>query len=172
MNGQGGPSIVGQAVRGAIAGGVATWVMDLATTGLYSQQSEAVTARETAARPRGQPSADNLIDLVSARLGLSLDADQREAAIQTAHYALGAVPGALYAVLRDRLPLLGAARGLVYGALLFAVNDEYVNTRLGLAGPPEAYPVETHLRGLVGHLVLGVATDVGIDVLGGGRRSG
>lgn len=143
--------------------------MDLVTTGLYSQQSEAVTAREAAARPRGEPSAANLVDLASARMGLPLDGEQRYAAIQAAHYALGVVPGALYAVLRDRLPFLGAARGLVYGTLLFAINDEYMNTRLGLAAPPEAYPVETHVRGLVGHLVLGVATDAGIDILGGSR---
>jgi hypothetical protein len=165
------PSVVGQAIRGAMAGAAATWVMDLVTTGIYSQQSEAVTARETAARPRGQPSAANLVDLVTGRLGIALNREQRDAAIQAAHYALGVVPGVLYAIFRNRLPLLGAARGLVYGAVLFAVNDEYLNTRLGLAAPPEAYPMETHLRGLVGHLVLGVATDAGIDVLGGGRPS-
>jgi hypothetical protein len=56
---------------------------------------------------------------------------------------------------------------MVYGFLLWAINDEYLATRLGIAAPPEAYPPETHLRGLVGHLVLGVVTDTGIDVLGG-----
>src|SRR5687768_15954175 len=39
------------AARGAVAGAVATWVMDLATTGLFEAQSEEVTAREEAARP-------------------------------------------------------------------------------------------------------------------------
>ena len=47
------------------------------------------------------------------------------------------------------------------------VNDEFLNTRLGLAAPFGAYPIETHLRGLVGHLVLGVATDTTIELLGG-----
>ena len=50
---------------------------------------------------------------------------------------------------------------------VWAVNDEYLNTRLGLAGPFAAYPIETHFRGLVGHVVLGVATDTGISLLGG-----
>jgi hypothetical protein len=56
---------------------------------------------------------------------------------------------------------------LIYGFLLWAINDEYANTALGLAAPPEAYPAETHLRGLVGHLVLGALTDSGVDALGG-----
>jgi hypothetical protein len=47
------------------------------------------------------------------------------------------------------------------------MNDEYLNTRLGLAGPPEAYPAEAHLRGLVGHVVLGSITNSGIEALGG-----
>jgi hypothetical protein len=161
-------SFLGQAIRGAIAGGVATWVMDLVTTALYEQESKAAREREEAARPAGRPPADNLVDLVTERIGVSLTADQKPVAAQAAHFALGIVPGAAYAVLRDRLPLIGAARGLVFGALLFALNDEYLNARLGVAGPPEAYPAEAHARGLVGHLVLGVATDAGIDILGGG----
>lgn len=60
--------------------------------------------------------------------------------------------------------LLDAVRGAL---ALFAVNDEYLNTRLGLVGPIEAYPPETHLRGLAGHAVLGVGTETGIQLLGG-----
>ena len=70
-------------------------------------------------------------------------------------------------MLRNRLPLVGAGRGILFGLTLFAVNDELMNTALGLAGPPGAYPLETHWRGLVGHVVLGVATDAGVSVLGG-----
>ncbi len=79
---------------------------------------------------------------------------------------LGVVPGALYGALRRRVPLLGAGRGLMYGMLLFVGNDEVMNTELGLAGPYSAYPAAAHLRGLVGHAVLGVATDTGLDILG------
>jgi hypothetical protein len=60
----------------------------------------------------------------------------------------GAVPGAAYAVLRDQLPALGAGHGLLYGARLWTVNDEYLNARLGLSAPPAAYPLMTHVRGL------------------------
>ncbi|MDP8904612.1 MAG: DUF1440 domain-containing protein [Chloroflexota bacterium] len=160
-------SILLDALRGAVAGGVAVWLMDQVTTGLLEQQRQQVTEREEAARPNGKSALENLLDRLERDYGLELDQEGRSAALQAIHYGLGVVPGALYAVLRRRLPLLGSARGVAYGVLLFAINDEYLNTRLALAGPFDAYPLETHWRGLVGHIVLGVATDTGIEVLGG-----
>lgn len=154
-------------IRGAVAGAVATWVMDLVTTGMLERQPPEVTAREEAARPNGKSALANLVDRIEQRFGLSLDERQQSTLIQVIHYGLGIVPGAVYGVLRRRLPIVGAKRGLLYGITLWAVNDEFVNSALGLAGPFGAYPVETHLRGLVGHAVLGLVTDAGIDVLGG-----
>jgi hypothetical protein len=163
--------MLADAARGAIAGAIGTWLMDQVTTGLLEGRTAEVTAREEAARPNGKGSIENLIDRVEQRLGVAFDERQRGYLMQAIHYGLGVVPGAAFAVLRHRLPFLGAGRGLAYGLLLSAVNDEYLNTKLGLAGPFSAYPLETHWRGFVGHAVLGVATDLGIDVLGGGRRS-
>jgi hypothetical protein len=161
----GGRSIAGMLIRGAVARAAATWLMDVATTAVQKSQPAAHRRREQAAWPNGQPSVVNLIDLIADRLGVRLDQPSREAAAGVTHYALGAVPGALYAALRDRVPAIGAGRGLVFGALLWAVNDELINTGLGLAGPPMAYPLLTHIRGLIGHVVLGVGTDLGIDRL-------
>jgi hypothetical protein len=86
-------------------------------------------------------------------------------ALQALHYGLGMGPGAVYGAIRDRVPLIGAGRGLLFGALVFAVNDEYLNTALGLAGPPSAYPASSHYRGLIGHLALGMTTDTLLDIL-------
>ena len=154
------------AIRGAIAGGVATWVMDLVTTGLLENQPKRVTAREEAARPNGKSSVGNLVDRVQAATGLRLNKSTRRMAEQAVHYALGIMPGAVYGVLRPRLRSVGAARGIAFGLALFALNDELLNTKLGLAGPISAYPAETHLRGLVGHVVLGATTDTGLSLLG------
>lgn len=145
--------------RGAIAGAAGTWVMDMVTTGIVMGQSKEAAEAEKAAWPNDKPSVENLVDLASERTGITIPEEQRPTVVNAVHYALGAVPGAAYAVLRKRLPVAGPINGLVYGALLFAVNDELLNTALGLSGPPAAYPVETHLRGLVGHLALGVTTD-------------
>lgn len=160
-------SPVGDILRGAVAGAAATWVMDQVTTGMLASQPPEVTAREKAARPNGQSALENLVDRVAASFDVELDPEMKATVTQFAHYGLGVVPGAAYGLFRRRLPFIGAGHGLVYGFLLWAINDEYLATRLGIAAPPETYPPDTHLRGLVGHLVLGVVTDTGIDILGG-----
>jgi uncharacterized membrane protein YagU involved in acid resistance len=159
-------SWVGDAIAGGIAGAAATWLMDQATSGLLAAQPKPVTEREEAAQPNGRSSVANLVAAADSQLGLGLDDDQRAQAASLVHYGLGVVPGAAYGVLRRRVPVIGAANGLVFGTLLWALNDEYLNTALGFAAPPEAYPAQTHWRGFVGHAVLGMATDAGLALLG------
>jgi hypothetical protein len=158
--------MIGTLVRGALAGAAATWVMDRATTLLYDVQAPEVTEQETAARPNGKPSVANMVDRFEAQTGMTVP-EQRRAVVETVvHYALGAIPGALYAVAR-KLPPVRALNGAGYGLALFVANDEFLNTRLGFAGPARSYPPETHFRGLAGHVVLGAATETGIQLLGG-----
>ena len=155
------------AIRGAASGAASVWLMDLVTTGLFDGQSDETTRREEAARPNGKASLANLVDLLEARYDLSLDDERRSLAMLAIHYGLGIVPGSVYGVLRGRVPFVDVGRGLAYGLVLWVVNDEYLNTKLGLAGPARAYPLASHWRGLVGHGVLGMATDEGIHLLGG-----
>jgi uncharacterized membrane protein YagU involved in acid resistance len=159
--------MIRHAFRGAIAGAAATWLMDLVTTGMYAIQPPEVTKRELAARPNGRSSVTNLIDRVEAETGIAVPEARRPMVEQAIHYALGVMPGAVYGVVRRYVPFTRLGRGLAYGLVLFVVNDEYMNTKLGLAGPVAAYPPETHLRGLAGHAVLGVGTETGIQLLGG-----
>jgi len=160
-------SIRGDLIRGAVAGGVGTWLMDQVTTAMVESSSAADRSREASVRPRGKDPAANLADTIIDTLAIDASGERRAQAAAAVHFGLGIVPGAAYGVLRKRVPLLGAAQGLVYGALLFALNDEYLNTTLGLAAEPSAYPASSHVRGLAGHLVLGAATDTICDVLGG-----
>jgi len=153
------------ALRGAVAGAAATWVMDRVTTGMLDGQPKRITAREEAAQPNGRSSVGNLVAKAQSVVGLRLRAANRRKVETAVHYGLGILPGALYGVLRPRLPGLGAARGLAYGTAVFLLNDELLNTKLGLAGPITAYPTQTHLRGLVGHAVLGVTMDTSLDLL-------
>jgi hypothetical protein len=159
--------VIKDAIRGAIAGAAATWVMDQVTTLLYETQAPEVTEQEVAARPNGKSSVTNLVDKIGAQTGLSIPPERRPMVESLVHYALGAIPGAFYAVVRRWLPFARLGRGLAFGLALFAINDEYMNTALGLSGPPQAYPPETHFRGLAGHAVLGVGTETGIQLLGG-----
>jgi hypothetical protein len=149
---------IADATRGGLGGFVGTWLMDLVTTGLLEGQSEESKRREETARPHGKPSVANLVDRIDVSLGLGLGDTHRATAAQVIHFGLGVLPGALYGALRHRVPVLGAGRGLLFGGLLWALNDEYLNTALGLAGRFDAYPAEAHWRGLVGHTVLGATT--------------
>jgi hypothetical protein len=155
------------AIRGALAGAAATWLMDKVTTGLYEAQPPEVTKLEASGRPNGKSSVANLVDRVEAQTGITVPPSRRPAVENAVHYALGMVPGAIYGVVRRYVPFARLGRGLAYGLAVFALNDEYLNTKLGLAGRIEAYPPETHLRGLAGHAVLGVGTETGIQLLGG-----
>jgi hypothetical protein len=152
-------------IRGAVAGTIATWLMDQVTTTMHEKQSEATTEQETKARPDGKSSVELMLGRIEGAASVELPARQRPLALQLIHYALGAVPGAIYVFFRERIPGVGVARGLIYGLLLFLLNDEWLNWKLGLAGSPGDYPTETHFRGLVGHLVLGGATDVIADII-------
>ena len=155
------------AIRGAIAGAAATWLMDLVTTGLYEAQAPDVTRREELARANGKSSVANMVDKFESVTGMRIPKARRPLVENAVHYSLGAVPGAVYGVLRRRVPGLRSRAGLAYGMAIFAFNDEYLNTRLGLAGPVKAYPAETHFRGLAGHAVLGVGTESAIQLMGG-----
>ena len=154
------------AFRGALAGAAATWLMDLVTTGLYEAQPPDVMRAEEAGRPNGKGAVTNMVDRFETETGLTVPPARRPMVENAVHYALGIVPGAIYGVVRKWLPFSRAGRGLAFGLTLFAVNDEYLNTKLGFAGPFEAYPPEAHVRGLAGHAVLGVATETGIQLLG------
>jgi len=160
-------ALVRDAVRGAVAGAAATWLMDLVTTRLYEAQPAAVTAREEAAQPNGKSSVGNMVDRFEQATGVTIPATRRGTVETGIHYALGSVPGALYGVIRRRLGFARMWEGAAYGLTLFAVNDEYLNTKLGLAGPYTAYPAQTHIRGLAGHTALGLGTETAIQLLGG-----
>jgi hypothetical protein len=155
------------AIRGALAGAAATWLMDLVTTRLYESQSPEVTQREEAAQANGKSSVANMVDRFEATTGLTIPRGRRPFVENAVHYGLGMVPGAIYGVIRRRLPFARAGEGAAFGLTVFALNDEYLNTRLGLAGPYSAYPAQTHFRGLAGHAALGIGTETAIQLLGG-----
>ncbi len=159
--------MLGVAARGALAAGAATWLMDQVTSAMMASQGADVTEQERAAQPHGRTALANLAARLETTAGMTIDDGQRGRLLTILHYGLGIVPGALYAVLRHRLGLPSGWRGVVYGLLVWALNDEALNSALGLSGAFDDYPIQTHVRGAIGHVVLGVTTDTGIDLLGG-----
>jgi hypothetical protein len=139
---------------GAAAGYLAGQVMDQATTWFYERQSDASKQREGELLPEGAPlaSARKLAGLIGAE-----PTDEQAGTIAaTLHQGLGQLYGVVAAALTRRgVPPVRA--GLASGAAGFLLVDELANS-LFFTPPPQAYPVESHLRGAVGHLTLGLVT--------------
>ena len=141
---------------GAAAGYLAGQVMDKATTWFYERQSDASKQREGELLPEGAPlaSARKLAGLIGAE-----PTDEQAGTIAaTLHQGLGQLYGVVAAALTRRgVPPVRA--GLASGAAGFLLVDELANS-LFFTPPPQAYPVESHLRGVVGHLTFGATTGV------------
>lgn len=155
---------------GALAGAAGVWAMDRLDWFLTSKQSAAARAQTEAARPGGRDPAHELVHRAARAVGVRPDSPRDNAAGRLTHYAIGIAPAAAYGLLRDRVPLLGAFGGLLFGGLLSLVEDEVGNPALGLAAPARRYPFTTHARGVLSHLLYGVATDLTFRVLRGVRR--
>jgi hypothetical protein len=158
-------SIVTDLIDGAIAGAVATWAMGKVTTFLYEKERPSARRREDAAR-HGTTAYGAAAERVAGLAGTTLTDDQRQAYGKGIHWALGTGAGALYGVLRDRLPDRALARGLTFGTAFWLLVDEGATPALGLTPGPAAFPWETHARGLAGHLVFGAVADATLDLLG------
>jgi hypothetical protein len=136
---------------GATAGYLAGQVMDKATTWYYGRQSDASKQREHELLPEGAPlaAARKLAGVVGAE-----PTDEQAGRLAAAmHQSLGQLYGVVAAGLARR-GVAPVTAGLASGAGGFLLVDELANG-LFFTPPPQAYPVESHLRGVVGHLTLG-----------------
>jgi len=142
----------GNIMVGGLVGYVASRTMDQATTWFYGIQTDASKQREEELAPGG-----TLVQFgkqVGAALGRDLSAEAAGRVGLAAHRTLGVGYGmAAAALVRRGVPPLKA--GLTVGAAAWAIVDE------GTALPTFTdYPVESHLRGVVGHATLGLAIGV------------
>lgn len=76
-----------------------------------------------------------------------------------AHYGFSASLGAAYALMHQRRPMIGAGRGALYGAAVWAVADEAAIPALGLSRGPNRLGRGVLLYSLAAHLVYGLALD-------------
>ncbi|HUH12794.1 MAG TPA: DUF1440 domain-containing protein [Longimicrobiales bacterium] len=159
-----GRSIAADLVKGAIAGAVATYAMDALTRFLYEHESE--EAREEEEEARGGATAYEVAAERGAEaVGAELTKKQRRRAGTGLHWGLGVGAGAVYGVIRTRVPFVGEAEGVGFGSTFFLLIDEGVVPLLGLTPGPAAFPWQTHVRGLAGHVVFGMVADATLRAL-------
>jgi uncharacterized membrane protein YagU involved in acid resistance len=135
--------------------------MEPVTTTLYERASEADRQREQRVSP-GVPYRV-AAEKMSGRLGLRLSDQQLDRAGLVLHYGLGVGWAPLYVLLRRWWRMPAPQAGTVTGLALFAIVDEGLNPIIGSSAPPQAYPLSTHVRGLVGHLAYGLALAAAVE---------
>lgn len=147
--------VIEDLVVAALAGYLATKAMEPVSTRLYELESEKDRNREDAVRPG--PPYEIAAKQIAARLGVDLHGVALERASLAVHYGLALSWSPLYGVwrrTRDVHPLLA---GLGTGAAMSLVADEAMTPLLGYSAPNRAYPLATHVRGFLAHLVFGLA---------------
>ena len=142
---------------GALVGYVASRMMDAATSVFYGRQTDASKAREEELAPGG-----TLVQLgkqLGAATGRELDDFQAGRVGLVVHRTFGTLYGVAAAALvrRGARPMKA---GLLVGAAAWLIVDE------GTALPTFTdYPVESHLRGVVGHGTFGLAAGLLLTLL-------
>jgi hypothetical protein len=146
---------MGRAIRvllvGAAAGYLAGQAMDRATTWFYGRQSDASKEREQELLPEGAPLA--VARKLAGLIGAEPTDDQAGRLALAMHQSLGQLYGVVAAALTGR-GVAPVTAGVTSGVGGFLLVDELANG-LFFTPPPQAYPVESHLRGAVGHLTFG-----------------
>lgn len=149
----------GNTVVGALVGYVASRTMDQATTWFHAQQSDQSKRREEEIAPGG-----TLVQLgkqVGGALGRELGDDEAGQVGLALHRSLGAGYGVIAAVLA-RSGVRPLTAGLAVGAAAFILVDE--GTALSQFAE---YPVESHLRGVVGHGAWGLVAGALLSLVEG-----
>lgn len=155
---QNSPSIAGDLTFGAIAGTIATFALSGISNVLYAGESRGTRFREEWAR-RGQSANKVAVKKLANAAGVSLTKEQVVAGEGALHFGIGAGAGATYGAIRRHIPAPAITKGLGFGATLWLMADEGLNPALGLTPGPAAFPWQAHARGLVSHLVFGLATE-------------
>lgn len=137
------------------AGYVATKVTDGAQGALWNATPATEKAREPAVAETS--SARSAAHLLCDWCGLE-PTERRVARLKRAlHYGLGLGWGTVYGLSRRRAGANPLAAGVLTGTSLSLIVDEALNPLLGITPPARAYPASSHLRGLLTHLIYGLA---------------
>ena len=106
--------------------------------------------------PRRTPPSIVLAERVS---GHPLVGEEKKAALESIHWAFGALAGAVYGAAVEYEPTLGAWKGAAFGITLNKMTHESLLPRMGLSAPTEVQPARERISEWVSHAVYGVVTD-------------
>jgi putative membrane protein len=91
--------------------------------------------------------------------GHTLPPTQQQAAMHSIHWGFGAAAGAVYGVLVEYEPSLGAWKGAAFGLALNKLTHESILPGMGLAAAKEDQPTQERISEWVTHAVYGIFTE-------------
>lgn len=138
-----------------VAGYFATRVTDRAQSLLWRATPEHEKAREPAGSETS--SARSAARLLCVWCGLRPTEPRVRVFKKGLHYGLGLGWGTVYGYSRRRAGARPLLSGVLTGTSLSLIVDEGLNPLLGITPAPRKYPASSHLRGLLAHLVYGLA---------------
>lgn len=148
---------------GLVGGFVGTKVMEPVQMTLYEWEPEQARKHEERVRPG--PPFQIAAQKMSEGLGLNLHDSQRQTLGMALHYGLGMAWGPVYTLVARRSGTHPLLAGLLTGAAMSILADEFMTPAMGASAPNREYPLVTHLRGFVGHLVFGVSVAATAELL-------
>ena len=149
---------------GLFAGLAATWATDLAQGPLRRATPEGAKRREAQVSP-GPSSSHVAARRIAQRLGHPVEDRRLRPVAKAVHHGLGMAWGPVYCLLRRHGGMRPLGAGLAAGAALSLVVDEGLTPALGLSAPNRAYPVATHVRGFLAHVVWGAAAALAAEAI-------
>lgn len=91
--------------------------------------------------------------------GRPLDSTEKKLALESIHWAFGAVAGAVYGAMVEYEPSLGAWKGAAFGIALNKMTHESLFPKMGLSVDTKGQPPRDRISEWVSHAVYGVVTD-------------
>src|SRR5688500_9204192 len=155
-------------VKGAFCG-MAAGLAASAAMDLYWKVVQGQAGARPEQKPKGKndgqkeekPSTQVIADSISRVLsGREVPKKHKAEAGIAVHYALGGLCGALFGIATTRRPRLGVAGGLLYGAAIWALLDEFLLRILDVAPDADKVPAAQHFQALGAHLVYGAGTAI------------
>ena len=109
--------------------------------------------------PRVQGQTHPSVVLVEQVAGHPLPHTERKVAMQSLHWAFGALAGAVYGAMVEYEPSVGAWKGAAFGITLNKMTHESLLPKMGLVSPTELQPARERISEWVSHAAYGVVTD-------------
>lgn len=91
--------------------------------------------------------------------GHPLASAEKKVAVESIHWAFGALAGAIYGVVVEYEPSFGAWKGAAFGITLNKITHESLLPKIGLSTPTERQPARERISEWVSHAAYGVVTD-------------